>query len=73
MEPGKYDDVCDVAREAVGITNESGGGILLIVIGGNKGNGFSVQCDLRTALTIPGLLRNVADDLEEQLLKPEKH
>jgi len=73
MKPGKYDDVCEVARELVGVTPDTGGGVLLIVIGGNKGGGFSVQADLLTVLTIPKLLRNIADDIEGQPLKQEKH
>lgn len=36
--PGKYDDACTVARESTGAV-----ATLLIVIGGEHGNGFSVQ------------------------------
>jgi hypothetical protein len=57
--PGKYDDLCTYVSEKVGIT-VSGGGVILIVLGGNKGNGFAVQADLQTTLAIPDMLENIA-------------
>jgi len=52
--PGKYDDLCTYVRE------RTGGSVLLIVAGGNKGDGFSCQTDLATALLLPNVLENVA-------------
>jgi len=40
-------------------------GAILIVIGGALGHGFSVQADARTALNLPKLLRQIADDIEQ--------
>jgi hypothetical protein len=37
--PGKYDDACTAAREAT-----EAAGVILIVLGGQHGSGFSVQC-----------------------------
>jgi len=54
LGPGKYDDLCTYVRE------RTGGSVLLIVAGGNKGNGFACQTDLETALLLPNLLENVA-------------
>jgi hypothetical protein len=57
--PGKYDDACTLAREAT-----SAVACILIVLEGDKGNGFSVQTlepDLLPVL--PALLRQVADEI----------
>lgn len=59
--PGKYDDLCTLVRE--GATAD---GAIVIVIGGARGNGFSVQLvhpDMVRAL--PDLLRAVADQIED--------
>jgi hypothetical protein len=57
--PGKYDDVCTKVVEQVGI-GEQGGGVIVIVLGGNKGSGFSCQADLRTTLLLPDMLEDIA-------------
>ncbi|HEY7234538.1 MAG TPA: hypothetical protein VH539_10340 [Gemmatimonadaceae bacterium] len=63
--PGKYDDLATHARKAAGISDEFvNGGIALIVIGGNRGTGFSVQADPLTTLTLPAILRAMADEME---------
>jgi hypothetical protein len=59
--PGKYDDICTAAREAAGAR-----AVVLIVLQGDLGSGFSVQAvgeDLRAHL--PELLRHVADGIEQ--------
>lgn len=61
--PGKYDDVCTMVREQVGIGDE--GGVIVIVFGGNKGNGFSCQADLGTTLGMPKVLEEVAQQIRE--------
>lgn len=53
--PGKYDDVCTVARESTDASS-----VVLIVIDGNKGTGFSVQSDLDTLVRLPELLEELA-------------
>jgi hypothetical protein len=58
--PGKYDALATVAREAA-----KAKAVILLVIDGNKGSGFSVQADAGTVLALPALLRKVADDIEE--------
>lgn len=40
LGPGKYDDIVTRIAAEVGIT-DSGGGVVLLVIGGNKGSGMS--------------------------------
>jgi hypothetical protein len=59
LGPGKYDDLCTYVREQVGITNETGGGVAVIVIGGNKGSGFSVQADFVTQLKMVDALESM--------------
>lgn len=64
--PGKYDDLCTFVRERAGI-GDQGGGVIVIVFGGNKGNGFSCQADLMTTLALPEVL----EDIARQMRKPE--
>jgi hypothetical protein len=59
LGPGKYDDLCTYVSEQVGI-GEHGGGVIVIVLGGNKGNGFSCQADLRTTMLLPDMLEEMA-------------
>jgi len=63
--PGKYDEVCTLVRNAVGISDGTGGGVMLIVLGGNKGNGFSCQADPLVTLLLPEIL----DDVVKQMRK----
>lgn len=61
LGPGKYDDACSVAREAIDAEL-----VILVVMNGNRGNGFSIQCiDPRMARSLPQLLRAMADDIEK--------
>ena len=64
LGPGKYDDVCTMVTEKVGI-GEQGGGVIVIVLGGNKGNGFACQADLRTTLLLPDLLEDMARQIRK--------
>jgi hypothetical protein len=59
LGPGKYDAVCTVAREAA-----EAEGVLLIVLNGKFGSGFSVQAFPETLGPMPLLLRKLADDIE---------
>lgn len=52
--PGKYDDACTVAREAT-----KARAIMLIVFGGEHGNGFSAQ------ISDPDILRHMPSILED--------
>jgi hypothetical protein len=38
--------------------------VVLIIIDGNKGQGFSVQATLAVTMALPAILRAVADQLE---------
>lgn len=63
LGPGKYDEVATAAREAAGAQ-----AVILIVLNGAHGSGFSVQAvgeDISTRL--PALLRTVADGIESDL------
>jgi hypothetical protein len=63
--PGKYDDLCTLVRQRAGIGREDGGGVIVIVLGGKRGNGFSCQADLMTTLTLPDLLEDIARQMRE--------
>jgi hypothetical protein len=58
--PGKYDDACTAARETTGAA-----GALLIIFEGEKGHGFSAQLPVEALVQIPTVLREIADQIEE--------
>lgn len=59
--PGKYDDLCTMVREAA-----EAEGVLLIVINGNKGGGFSVQGTPLVILSVPDMLEFTASEIRKQ-------
>ena len=70
MGPGKYDDLCSFVATQTGIT-DTGGGVIVIVIGGNKGPGFSVQADLATTLALPDILETTAKLIRSDMGEPD--
>jgi hypothetical protein len=58
LGPGKYDAVLTEVRE------KTGGDVILIVLNGNLGHGFSAQVSIEGMVRIPSLLRQVARDIE---------
>ena len=59
--PGRYDREASAARASAEAL-----GVLLIVFGGHDGNGFSAQLPLDLLLTVPAILRQLADRIERQ-------
>lgn len=59
LGPGKYDDWCTKVREET-----QAEGVILVVIGGEKGSGFSCQLTLEDLSGIPVVLRTIADEIE---------
>lgn len=59
--PGKYDDLCTMVREAT-----QAEGVLLIIINGNKGGGFSVQASPEIIPIIPDMLEFTAGEIRKQ-------
>jgi hypothetical protein len=57
--PGKYDDLATLVQ-----TSTQARGVIVIVIGGNRGEGFSCQATLEVTLAIPAMLRSIADQIE---------
>jgi methylmalonyl-CoA mutase cobalamin-binding subunit len=66
LGPGKYDDLCTYVVERTKIA-ERGGGVILIVIGGDKGTRFDVQADFATTLAIPDLLEEAAREIRRDM------
>jgi hypothetical protein len=62
--PGRYDDACTTARESTGAE-----GVLLIVVNGKHGHGFSAQLtgELLLRANVPAMLRDVATQIERSL------
>jgi hypothetical protein len=63
LGPGKYDDICALARNQLGFTDKTPGGVLVIVVGGPDGGGFSCQADFVTTLKLPDILERVAKEI----------
>jgi hypothetical protein len=61
--PGKYDGLATMVREQADAR-----GVIVIVIEGDNGSGFSVQGDLSVTLRLPAMLRNMADQIEKDIL-----
>jgi hypothetical protein len=61
--PGRYDDLCSYVREQAGIEDGAVGGALVVIIGGNRGVGFSLQADAQTTAQLPALLEGVAEQI----------
>lgn len=60
--PGKYDDLATLVHSRTKAI-----GVVLMVVGGTKGGGFSVQGPLDMVAALPGMLRNLARDIERDL------
>jgi hypothetical protein len=60
--PGKYDDLVTPI-----IASTQARGVVLIVVSGNRGEGFSCQATLEVTLALPAMLRNIADQMEADL------
>jgi hypothetical protein len=56
---GKYDDAATAVRVATGAQ-----GVVLIVVGGWEGSGFSVQGPVPLLKDLPNILRYMADQIE---------
>lgn len=60
QKPGKYVDVCEMAREAA-----QAGGAVLLILDGNHGSGItSTFTDYAAVDAVPKMLREAADKIE---------
>ena len=66
LGPGKYDDLATLVLERAGV-GAAGGGVIVIVLGGNRGAGFAVQADLATTMALPDILENVAAEMRRSM------
>ena len=60
--PGKYDEEATMVMERV-----KADGVIVIVFGGTKGAGFSVQATLPVTIQLPAILRSIADEIASDL------
>lgn len=60
--PGKYDAECTQVRESTDAV-----GVVLAVVGGDRGSGFSVQATGEVLAALPGSLRAIADQIDQDL------
>ena len=61
--PGRYDPECTELRERL-----KARGVVLIVHGGVKGDGFEVHLDPVALAAFPSVLRDMANQIEAQML-----
>jgi hypothetical protein len=66
--PDKYDAWCTMVR--TGVHAE---GVLMMVVNGVYGSGFSCQGSREVHRNMVTVLRNVADQLEQDLIRIEKN
>lgn len=59
LGPGKYDPIATVAKESA-----KAEGVMLLVFGGEHGNGFAAQLPPRLLLSVPAILRQMADEID---------
>lgn len=65
--PGKYDHLCEQVRKAAGPIAE----VVLIVVNGELGHGFSAQISPGSVVGIAAALRAVADQMERDWMALE--
>lgn len=58
--PGKYDEICTLARQAVNAE-----GAVIIIINGDLGSGFSVQGPLELNEKLPDMLEHMARQIRQ--------
>jgi hypothetical protein len=58
--PGKYDDLATLVRQMA-----LAEGVVVIIVNGNKGHGFSVQASAEITKSLPSLLDMVAREIKE--------
>lgn len=67
LGPGKYnDELTEILAKVKGTAG------ILIVLDGKQGHGFAVQAPLIETLSIPRMLRYIADNIENDLLSMVK-
>lgn len=59
--PGKYDDLATYVRNKVHAR-----GVVVLIFGGDQGEGFSAQLPADLLITLPAILRDVATQVERQ-------
>lgn len=65
--PGKYDSETTIVRVTTGAR-----GVLLMVAGGDRGDGLSIQGDIDFLSKLPVVLRNLAAQIEADGLPIEE-
>jgi demethoxyubiquinone hydroxylase (CLK1/Coq7/Cat5 family) len=59
---GKYDTLATLARQAA-----FADGIVMLIINGDMGSGFTVQAESYIGKHLPGMLRDMADEIENTM------
>jgi hypothetical protein len=66
--PGKYDDLCTLVREGA-----KAGAVVVIIIDGEHGFGFSVQATAGFTYKLPDILDTLAKDIRGLVNDIPKH
>lgn len=58
--PGKYDELCSYVRE-----DAAAAGVIVIVLDGKNGSGFSCQASIEITVQLPKMLRDIANQIDQ--------
>lgn len=67
MGPGKYDDITTLAREKT-----KAACVVVLIIGGERGDGFDMQIDAARIRSLPGLTKVIVDSLRDMAATIER-
>ena len=59
---GEYDEEANELQRGL-----DADGVIVMVVGGERGNGVSICADLNTMMLLPELLRTIADQVEADI------
>jgi hypothetical protein len=62
LGPGKYDALATYVRQKA-----KASGAMVMIFGGSKGEGFSIQASPELTLRLPELLRYIANEIERSM------
>jgi hypothetical protein len=60
--PGKYDQLCTIVRQKARAE-----AAIVVIVGGERGSGFSVQGDPAVIIQFPEMLEEMAKEIRESM------
>jgi hypothetical protein len=66
--PGRYDDIATAVQ-----AQTQARGVILIVVSGNRGEGFECHATMEVTQALPKMLRHIADQIEADFNTGDHH